>query len=799
MNAIHDAITSRQFALFESPTGTGKTLSIICSTLTWLLENRHIPQTVHENPDDGEPDWVVAQARSRDERESRDSFLRRVDIYNRRVTNARRKNSDRKRGRRVRSEMEEMFSESESEDEKRGKPPEKGVGGLRLIFATRTHSQLSQFLEEIRKTRFCGGEGEEGEMIKVGTFLNDEEVYQKLPLSIMLYGSRKQFCINEEVRNLSSTGAISERCRELTEGAASESRRKRTRARCEYKNPETEEILRDRALTQMHAIEDLTEMGRQLGACPYFATRSALDVGDVDVIGVPYSAVLHKPTRESLGLDIDENCVVVFDEAHNIVNTVRDLHACLITRPQLVCAIFALKRYVDRYRTRFSSTNLFRLRQLIIVCEGLLSLLRERTKGETSTDMKGRVVKPATILFDAGVDNINLYSLVTFIEEAGLCKKLRGFVDGGDGVEFDLDENKASQRGRTEQKESSVRSQRMAKQSVVALEGFLRSIADCAEYGRIAIYPYRITNEYRNADDSSLPLEVKARLKYFVVEPGALFSDCMSRARSVLMIGGTLSPRDAIKEQLLRNIGRQVVEFECDHVVSARNVMTRVCGISPGGCPLEFTYRTRQDLRVYDELGIAVERCISMVKDGVVMFFSSYDLMSKVMERWKTRGMLAKIERSKRVFMEQRGSNDAFAKYEKCIRNAKGAMLTAVMGGKLSEGINFSDELGRMVIMVGMPFANAMHIETGEVLSRLGSVRERGEHLENECLTVVNQCIGRAVRHRKDFATIVLMDVRYARARVMNKMPRFVKRDLSSVQTFQQLEHSVGEFFSRTR
>ncbi len=86
-----------------------------------------------------------------------------------------------------------------------------------------------------------------------------------------------------------------------------------------------------------------------------------------------------------------------------------------------------------------------------------------------------------------------------------------------------------------------------------------------------------------------------------------------------------------------------------------------------------------------------------------------------------------------------------------------GSLLFAVVGAKLSEGLNFTDDLARAVIIVGLPFANLASVELRErmaYVNRLEQKRERKsekghgvkdagtELYENMCMNAVNQSIG---------------------------------------------------------
>ena len=72
--------------------------------------------------------------------------------------------------------------------------------------------------------------------------------------------------------------------------------------------------LADAALAHPMDIEDLAAAGTRHRACAYYAARKAR----ADLVFAPYASLLHKETRESLGINL-RGSVVVFDEAHNLV------------------------------------------------------------------------------------------------------------------------------------------------------------------------------------------------------------------------------------------------------------------------------------------------------------------------------------------------------------------------------------------------------------------------------------------------------------------------------------------------
>jgi len=98
------------------------------------------------------------------------------------------------------------------------------------------------------------------------------------------------------------------------------------------------------------------------------------------------------------------------------------------------------------------------------------------------------------------------------------------------------------------------------------------------------------------------------------------------------------------------------------------------------------------------------------------------------------------------------------------------ALFLCTCRGKLSEGLNFRDDLARACFVIGIPFmhtVNSRVVLKKDMLDREFQRRAREqaspgqEWYKTNAIREVNQIIGRCIRHARDYACIFLVDDRY--------------------------------------
>ena len=263
----------------------------------------------------------------------------------------------------------------------------------------------------------------------------------------------------------------------------------------------------------------------------------------------------------------------------------------------------------------------------------------------------------------------------------------------------------------------------------------------------------------------------------------------------------------------------RVRTLSCGHIVPDSHLCAWPISAGPTGVALDFTFEQRQQSATVSELGRCVLVLSASIPDGLAVFFPSYAYLAHCVSAWQQATPAAarvggslwdQLAARKPVFREtQGGSADAvLAEYTTAVSEGggRGALLLAIVGGRLSEGINFADRLGRGVAIVGLPFPNARGAEWKARLEYVERQQQAGggaaaarEFYENACMRAINQSVGRVIRHKGDYATIALLDRRYQTPRIRAKLPGWIRSAVAKnvgQKKFGEVAESIESFFA---
>ncbi|XP_025835047.1 putative ATP-dependent RNA helicase DDX11-like protein 8 isoform X3 [Agrilus planipennis] len=732
MENLFSVLENKKLGIFESPTGTGKSLSIICGALKWLHDRNKTNEELLKSEieilekkkaelESETADWLTSKSEEINvtrkinllklKHKSMAEYYQKFEELNSKKKQVKLKRQW-KKTRNNESEsvdgvneslqenseeieedalLEELIptsrEDSDDEDQK-----EDVYEPIKILICSRTHSQLSQLIGEIIKSP-----------------------YGKKTRAITL-ASRQNYCINPSVNKLKIGTLINERCLDMqkkekksakivdADGKAIK-RRKTESCSCPFYKQMAIDDLKDQALLEICDVEDLVGLGEQIQGCPYYASRKASE--DAEVVLVPYNTLLHKATREANAKNLDPK----------------------------------------------------------------------------SDDIKTQIFTIQDFVLQVGIDNFNIFKLLKFSKDSRIGQKIHSYTKKNPQV-FEKKEvekkglkqflsNIEKSKNKPEEKNNDNDDNSKPKLNFgnpfFVFVQFLESLTYSYEDGRIIMYQNKEKKQ--------------CKFSFLLLNPAAQFKDIISEARAVVVAGGTMKPLSEFRDRLFISAGAspdRIVHFTCDHVIPKENILPLIVTKGLNNENLLFNFENRMHMgNVLKD--VFCEIC-KKVPGGIVVFFPSYKYESWVWEQVKT------LSFGRPVFREPQDSgsvDSVLESYASAIKKSgsKGALLFSVVGGKLSEGLNFSDDLGRCVVVVGLPYSNINSPELKEKMTYLDKNHGSGSgksFYEALCTKAVNQCIGRAVRHKDDYATMILLDVRYDRPSTKASLPDWIKRSLKT-------------------
>ncbi|XP_043701718.1 regulator of telomere elongation helicase 1 homolog isoform X2 [Telopea speciosissima] len=699
MEKVIQSLQDKCNALLESPTGTGKTLCLLCATLAW--------------------------------RKSLGPF------------------STGKNVRKVQNMEDKHLTVSQSQS---------GTGNLpTIVYTSRTHSQLQQVIQELKRTSYR-------------------------PKMVVL-GSREQLCIHDEVRILRGR-AQTNACHSLCRGR---------KKRCTHYTRVADYVKRHPNLGDDPIdIEDLVNIGRTDGACPYYTSRELHKI--VDILFAPYNYLIDRKNCKTLSLQW-HNSVLIFDEAHNLESICADaasfdipsglLSACISEAQKCVDLSIAKKAIEQSNDKALNPDNFAILKALLLKLEKRIAEVPIESK-ELGFTRPGSYVYE--LLADLNIKYETASMLIDTIEVAASLLEEDGGPQKANGTVCRLE----------------------------SMGDILYTIFRDGSKDHAKFYQVHVQEVEVNTTDVFIG-KASRIFSWWCFNPGmAMERFSKLGVGSIILTSGTLSPLDSFAQELKIEFP---VQLENPHVISSNQIWAGVVSNGPSGCSFNSSYRNRDSLDYKQDLGNAIVNFARIVPDGLLVFFPSYYLLDQFIGCWKTMGhtnstnsstIWERICRHKQPVVEPRQSSLFPSAIEDFMTKLKdtstsGAVFFAVCRGKVSEGLDFADHAGRAVVITGIPFAMRTDPkirlkreyldQQAQSQMKKFKVLTGEEWYRQQASRAVNQAVGRVIRHSNDYGAIILCDERFMQPGRQGEMSLWIRPYIKCYPNFGDVVFTLTRFF----
>lgn len=524
----------------------------------------------------------------------------------------------------------------------------------------------------------------------------------------------------------------------------------------------------------VYTLQDLRRYGKEKGMCPYFLARQMIKYANVVVYSYQY--LLDPKVAGIISKEMQRECVVVFDEAHNIDNVCIEALSVSVRKQTLDGATRNLNKMAQEI-DRFKATDAGRLRSEY---NRLVEGLAQRGNLPLTDAWLANPALPDDILKEAVPGNIRraehflsvLRRLVQYLK--GRLQTENVETEGP--VAFVASVN--SQAG-IDQKMLKFCYDRlhslMLTLEITDTDEFLHIQTVCDFATLVGTYT-RGFSIIIEPFDERMPHIPDPVLQLSCHDASLAIKPVFDRFQSVIITSGTLSPIDLYPRLLNFN---PVISRSFTMSLTRDCICPMVLTRGSDQLPVSTKFDMRSDPGVVRNYGRLLLEMVAAVPDGIVCFFVSYSYMDGIVNSWNELGILQDVMQHKLVFIETQDVVEttlALDNYRRACDCGRGAVFFSVARGKVAEGIDFDRHYGRLVIMFGIPFQYTL---SRILLARLEYLREtfqikEGDFLTFDALRQAAQCVGRVIRSKADYGMMIFADKRYSRHDKRSKLPGWI-------------------------